>query len=261
MAVAEPFGKGEMRTFPLARLVKLAGARLTEGTLSRVDLEARRAYSADDAEHPWETLVLAVAVDAREGVPGGLTFRGPQDREELKNAIDDAATGRLESLTFALPSQAAWSLPLYELALMAKTTLEDRGATQVHISLVTPEPAPLAIFGAAASRSAAELLETCGISVQTQTTPVEFHDGALEVVPEGTLRTDRVVSLPVPEGRRIPGVRQDGRGFVPVDEHGRVGGRDDVFAIGDASTVASSSPVTTNRSSPVPRWSITPSAA
>jgi len=62
---------------------------------------------------------------------------------------------------------------------------------------------------------------------------VVFRDGALVVVPGQAIRTQQVVSIPVPEGRQIPGIRQDGRGFVPVDEHGRVEGRDDVFAIGD----------------------------
>jgi sulfide:quinone oxidoreductase len=233
LAVAEPYGKGEVRTFPLRRLVELAGARLTKGTLARVDLEARRAYAADGGEHTWDTLVLAVGVRAREGVAGGLTFRGPEGREELTAVVEAAATGRIRSLTFALPSQAAWPLPLYELALMAKAGLQDRGETQVSVAIVTPEAAPLAIFGTEASRAVSELLETRSIDVHTHTTPVVFRNGALVVVPGRALRTEQVVSVPVPEGRRIPGVPQNGRGFVPVDQRGRVDGRDDVFAVGD----------------------------
>ena len=177
--------------------------------------------------------MLAVGVRTREGVPGGLTFRGRDEREELSEIIDAASAGRLGSITFALPSQAAWPLPLYELALMTKTVLEDRGATQVRVSLVTPEASPLAVFGAPASETVAEVLAGCNIAVHTQTTPVVFRDGALVVVPGRAIRTQQVVSIPVPEGRQIPGIRQDGRGFVPVDEHGRVEGRDDVFALGD----------------------------
>ena len=40
LAVAEPFGKGEVRSFPVRRLIELAGARPTEGSLSSVDLGA-----------------------------------------------------------------------------------------------------------------------------------------------------------------------------------------------------------------------------
>jgi sulfide:quinone oxidoreductase len=233
LAIAEPFGKGEVRSFPVGRLVELAGARLTPGALESVDLQRRRARTADGRELSWEVLVLAVGVRNREGVPGGLTFRGREEREELTEVIDAASAGRLGSITFALPSQAAWPLPLYELALMTKTVLEDRGATQVHVRLVTPEPTPLAVFGASASETVADVLAGCNIAVQTQTTPVVFRDGALVVVPGQAIRTQQVVSIPVPDGRQIPGIRQDGRGFVPVDEHGRVEGRDDVFAVGD----------------------------
>lgn len=233
LAVAELFGKGEVRSFPVGRLVELAGARLTPGALESVDLGRRRARTADGRELPWDVLVLAVGVRTREGVPGGLTFRGREQREELTEVLDAASAGRLGSITFALPSQTAWPLPLYELALMTKTVLEERGATQVQVSLVTPEASPLAIFGTAASETVAEVLAGCNIAVHAQTTPVVFRDGALVVVPGRAIRTQQVVSIPVPEGRQIPGIRQDGRGFVPVDERGRVEGRDDVFAVGD----------------------------
>lgn len=233
MSVAEPFGKGEMRQFPVSRLATLAGARLTPGTLAGADLARRVVKTADGRDLPWDVLLLAVGARGREGVPGGLTFRGPDDRQELSELLEDAATGRAGSITFALPTLAAWPLPLYELALMAKAELEDRGATHVTIEVVTPESQPLGIFGRQASQSVADLLESRGIVVRTHTTPAVFRDGALVVVPGRALRTQRVVSVPVPEGRRIPGIPQNGRGFVRADEHGRVEGRDDLFAAGD----------------------------
>ncbi|HEX2292445.1 MAG TPA: hypothetical protein VHH55_03980 [Gaiellaceae bacterium] len=236
MAVAEPFAKGEMRTFPVSRLVELAGGRLTPGTLASVDLDRHTATTGDGRELPWDVLLLAVGVRAREGVPGGLTFRGPNDREPLAEAIHEAAVGPAGSLTFALPTLAAWPLPLYELALMTKAELEDRGATQVRVGVVTPEDSPLSVFGRQASESIGSLLDTRGIEVRTLTTPVVFRDGALVVVPGRALRTEQVISVPVPEGRRIPGVPQDARGFVHTDDDGRVEGRDDLFAAGDMTT-------------------------
>ncbi|HEX2287200.1 MAG TPA: hypothetical protein VHH31_00445, partial [Gaiellaceae bacterium] len=134
MSVAAPFGKGEARKFPLTRLVELAGARLTPGKLARVDLKARRAVTTDGAQLEWDVLLLAVGARMREGVPGSLTFRGEDDGRDLAETIDAAATGRVGSLTFALPTRAAWPLPLYELALMSKTELEDRGATDVSVA-------------------------------------------------------------------------------------------------------------------------------
>jgi sulfide:quinone oxidoreductase len=236
MAVAEPFQHGEVRRFPLARLVELAGARLTPGALSRLDLDKRRAETADGVELEWDILLLALGARTREGVPGGLTFRGPDDRLALTELVDEAVAGQFRSLTFALPTLAAWPLPLYELALMAKLRLEDAGATSVRVEVVTPEAEPLAVFGRDASASVKSLLETRGIELRTNTTPVVFRSGALIVVPGRAIRTDRVVSIPVPEARRIPGMPEGARGFIRADEYGRVAGRDDVYAAGDMTT-------------------------
>lgn len=236
MAVAEPFRQGEVKRFPLARLAELAGARLTPGTLARVDLDNHRVETADGTELNWDVLLVALGAGAREGIAGGLTFRGPDERAALTEIVDDAVAGRVQSLTFALPTRAAWPLPLYELALMTKIRLEDAGATTVRVDLVTPEAEPLAVFGREASESIKSLLETRGIGLRTNTTPVVFRSGALVVVPGRAIRTERVVSLPVPEGRRIPGLPTDGQGFVRADAYGRVEGREDVYAAGDITT-------------------------
>jgi sulfide:quinone oxidoreductase len=236
MAVAEPFAQGEVRRFPLTRLVELAGGRLTRGTLARVDLDARKVETGDGAELEWDVLLVALGAHAREGITGALTFRGPEDRQALAQLVDDASAGRVESITFALPTLAAWPLPLYELALMTKMRLADTGATTVQIDVVTPEEEPLAIFGRKASSSLRSLLETRGIGLRTRTTPAVFRDGALVVVPGRAIRTDRVVSLPIPAGPHIPGLPDDGRGFIRTDAHGRVAGRDDVYAAGDITT-------------------------
>jgi sulfide:quinone oxidoreductase len=236
LAVAEPFDQGEARRFPLARLVELAGGRLTAGTVASLDLDGRRVKTADGEELEWDVLLITLGARMQEGVPGALTFRGLEDRTALRELVDDAAAGRLRSLTFALPTLAAWPLPLYELALMTKIRLEDTGATTVRVDLVTPESQPLGLFGPEASTSIKSLLETRGVGLHTETTPVVFRNGALLVVPGRALRTDRVVSLPVPEGRLIPGMPDGGRGFVRTDPYGRVEGREDVFAAGDITT-------------------------
>jgi sulfide:quinone oxidoreductase len=236
MAVAEPFDQGEARRFPVARLVELAGGRLSPGTLAGLDLDGHRAETVDGHQLEWDILLIALGARMREGVPGGLTFRGLDDRARMRELLDDAVAGRVRSLTFVLPTLAAWPLPLYELALMTKIRLEDTGATTVRVDLVTPESEPLGLFGHEASTSIKGLLETRGIGLRTNTTPVVFRNGALLVVPGRALRTERVVSLPVPEGRLIPGMPDAGRGFVRTDQHGRVEGRDDVYAAGDITT-------------------------
>ena len=235
-AVAEPFRQGEVRRFPLAQLVESAGASFRAGSLLRVDLAGHRVETSDGAEVAWDVLVLATGARAREGVAGALTFRGPESSAAFAEILEEAVTGRIAALVFALPTLAAWPLPLYELALMTGIRLSDTGASAVRLELVTPEAAPLAVFGEPASASIAELLETRGIAFRPRTTPVVFRSRKLMVVPGEAIQADRVVALPVLDGPQILGIEQDARGFLQTDEYGRVHGREDVYAAGDVTT-------------------------
>jgi NADPH-dependent 2,4-dienoyl-CoA reductase/sulfur reductase-like enzyme len=78
-----------------------------------------------------------------------------------------------------------------------------------------------------------QLLEEREIAIQTGSCPVEFADGELRLVPEGTIAADRVVALPRLRGPRIDGLPQTVEGFLPVDAHGQVHGLADVFGAGD----------------------------
>jgi sulfide:quinone oxidoreductase len=69
MAVAEPFSQGDVRRFPLARLAELAGARLTPGTLERVDLDRRRVETADGRALEFDVLLVALGRGAARACP------------------------------------------------------------------------------------------------------------------------------------------------------------------------------------------------
>jgi sulfide:quinone oxidoreductase len=62
----------------------------------------------------------------------------------------------------------------------------------------------------------------------------EDDRGALILSPgDRRLEATDVVALPAIEGPAIPGLPADERGFLPIDEHARVRGSDDVYAAGD----------------------------
>jgi sulfide:quinone oxidoreductase len=139
----------------------------------------------------------------------------------------------VKRLVFALPAGASWPLPLYELALLTAVHLSEAGVSDVELAIVTLEERPLQLFGAAASRAVAELLDLHGIVLRADTTPVGVEDGALRVLPDERIEADRVVALPRLEGPRLDGVPHDTKGFVPTDSFGAVRGLDDVYAAGD----------------------------
>lgn len=233
LAVAEPFQVGEVRRFPLARLVTAAGAELRQGALVAVNADEKRITLADGATVEYDVLALALGARPLPAVPGALTFRGLQeDSDELAGVLEQVTSGDLRRLVFAVPAGSTWQLPLYELALLTGEYISEH-LTHAEVVVVTPEEEPLGLFGKRASEAIAQLLETRGIGLRTGIAPVAFEDGALRLMDGSTIAADAVVALPTLEGPRIDGIPQDERGFVPTDEYGRVADLTDVYAAGD----------------------------
>jgi sulfide:quinone oxidoreductase len=233
LAVAEPFRIAKIRRFPLARLVEETGATLLRGSVSEVDAARRVARTREGDELGYDVLVLALGARPVEAVPNALTFGGADDGPALAAMLEDTLNGELRRLSFALPAGVGWPLPLYELALLTGTYLTDTGTRGVKVSVVTPEEAPLALFGAAPSDAVRELLEIRGIALHVSTTPLRFEAGMLHVAPDSRLEADRVIALPRLEGRAPLGIPHDRAGFVPTDSHCRVMRIDGVYAVGD----------------------------
>jgi hypothetical protein len=63
---------------------------------------------------------------------------------------------RGRAVVFAIPGEATWSLPVYELAMMAAVDLRDRGVMDSTLTIVAPEPEPLRLFGATAGAARRE---------------------------------------------------------------------------------------------------------
>jgi len=184
----------------------------------------------------YDAVLLAHGAVPTPALPGALTFRGPADAEKVAALLGELERGSVRRVAFVVPWGAVWSLPAYELALLTSARAEELGLADVELSLVTPEGAPLEIFGDVASAAVADLLAERGIDVHAGAYPLDVRDGELRFAPEGSLPVDRVVALPRLKGQRIDGLPATADGFLPVDEHGRVPGVDDVFAAGDATS-------------------------
>jgi sulfide:quinone oxidoreductase len=236
LLVAEPFGHGSVRTFPLRRLAAAAGASVREAVVTGVDAERRVVRTSSSDGIAYDELLLSPGAVPVTAVPGALCFRGPTEAGALDRVMADAERGSLDRIVFAVPAGAAWALPLYELALLARSRLVDEGASGVSVAVVTGEHSPLQLFGAAASDAVAELLEARGIELFTESTPLGFQDGVLTTVPNREIEADAAIALPRLEGPRLDGVYHDAHGFIPTDDYGQVAGEVDVWAAGDATT-------------------------
>jgi sulfide:quinone oxidoreductase len=232
-AVGAPYQAADVLRYDLTALADACGATFRLGGIVSVDTEARRAMARDGAEIPYDCLLLAPGARMLWAVPGAVTFWGVADEGGVGGIVRRLRAGQLRNVAFTMPVGNTWALPLYELALLSRAVLSRSGIEDARLTVVTPEEAPLQLFGRAVGEQMRKLLAERGIELIAGVHPVSFHDGRLEVAPGGTIETEAAISLPRLEGRRIDGVPYDDDGFVRVDEHCAVVGLEDVYAAGD----------------------------
>ncbi len=233
-SVAEPFGHGESQRYSLRAIAADMGLSFIQAAVRRVDPGAHR-LNADGEQLGYDALLLALGAAAEEAIPGALTFGGERDVPAIRAALARLHAGAPLRVAFVAGAETAWTLPLYELALMTARWADQHGLA-IEPWLVTHEPRALALFGDQASAAIATLLDQSGVRLWTGAYPECVEDGRLWMSMEGGLPVDLAVALPRPVGRRLPGLPADRRGFVPVDSYGRVPGADDVYAAGDMTT-------------------------
>jgi sulfide:quinone oxidoreductase len=236
LSVAEPFAAGHHADVAaLADVVAEQGAALVRGVVIEVDGEHQTVKCTDGEQLTYDHLVLSPGARPRAAYGPALTF-GLGDPLALNGLLRDLEQGYVDSVAFVVPDGVTWSLPIYELALMTARQVFGMGQ-DVELVLATPEPAPLAVFGAEASAAVAAMLAEANITVHCGL-PVTVGRGTVRVGDDDALDIDRIVSLPVLDGPYVPGVPANAEGFIGVDEFCRVSGLAGVYAIGDATDMA-----------------------
>jgi sulfide:quinone oxidoreductase len=224
------FGEGEVAVYDLAELAEETGAALRIDAAEAVAPTARRIRLASGATAEYDALVLAVGARARAGIPGATVFRDQRDARLLHALLEDL--GSVRRVAFAVPAGVAWTLPLYELALLTVAEAARRDV-ELEVTLVTPERRPLEVFGPRTGTRVAGLLAERGVRVLLSTAAVSAERGRLALRHGGSIAADRVIAVPRLVGRRIAGIPADWNNFVHTDPYGHVAELSDVFAAGD----------------------------
>ena len=233
MAVTEPFDLQAPYDFPLAEIAHEIGARLVPERLVSVEPDRRLARTDGSEDIPYDALVVACGAQTRPGLEGAYTFDPGQGPQLVARLLEDLDSRRVRSVAFAMPTGPTWALPLYELALLTAHHVAERQLADVALTLVTPEDAPLGIFGQEAATTVVGLLAENWIGLQTGRHSVSFENGILHLGPDGVVEADRVVTLPRLAGTQIGGIPQTADLFVWTDAYGRVLDLADVYAAGD----------------------------
>ena len=235
MAVAEPFTIARARHIPLERIAADFGARVQAGMLSAVEPGEQRVLTGGGERIGYDALVIACGTRLRPAFEGVITIDDRNLGGALRGLVQDVEDGYTSRIAFVAPAQAFWPLPLYELALLTAHRAYDM-SVPVDIAVVSPESAPLTLFGSAISNELTRLLRAAGITYHGSSF-AEYAHGDLRLQPGGThLRPGRVVALPLLEGPQIVGLPSDPHGFIPVSDIGAVRGVDAVYAAGDATS-------------------------
>lgn len=229
-SVSEPFGLGHTVRRELTEIARANGFNLIRDAIERVDPEAHQLLTQGGATLDYDVLVLSLGARPRLTVPGALCFRGPQDAPALRNALLELQPGA--RVGYVVDDRSTWPLPAYELAFMTErwSRAERRG---LGVVLVTSEPAPLGALGASESERVRRALTESGIELHTERVVDRFSVHGLHVEWGSPIPLDAAIALPALTGPAVPGIPRDALGFAPVDEHGRVRGISDVFAVGD----------------------------
>lgn len=231
MEVAALFRDDRVQRFDLARIAADQGANLVCDRLEGVWPDNRLVTQSGDVR-AYDSLVIAVGTHLRMAIPGAITLGAPGFKHDLLRALEDIEAGIARKLAFVAPASVGWLLPLYELALMAADRLTERGA-EADLTIVTPEEAPLEVFGPEASAEVDRVLRDRGISLVVRRRAVSADANGLVVDRADRLDVDRVLALPAMSGPRIRGVPETVGGFIPTDRHGQVIDTPGVFAAGD----------------------------
>jgi len=231
-SIASPFGLGGPPPVLIAEAAAYCGAHHHCATLAEVRPAAREAVTAAGDAVAYDELIVAVGARVADTFPGATAFGGPADIPALAQVLDEAEAGVVRTLAFVAPSASGWTLPVYELALMAAADLGARGAS-TEIVVVTAEPSPLWLFGERAGETLAALLDARAIRL-VHGRASALAEGRLDLLDGPSLAADAAIVVPPVQGPWIHGLPSDERGFVVVDEFGRVDDVPGVWAAGDA---------------------------
>ena len=236
MAVREPFAAGPPRRYPLWQIARDAGADWSQDSLAWVEPDARVVHTTEGRRVEYDALLIAIGARQVEAYEHARTFRDAEADASYQGIVQDVEGGYSRSLAFIQPVGPVWPLPLYELALMTAERAESMCINDLELTLVTPEPRPLAVFGSAVSDVVTNRLARAGIRVYCNSLAKVPAARQLLIQPQGVeLHPDRIVAMPRVAGPSVRGLAGAGaHGFLAIDKHCSVpgaGGR--VFAAGD----------------------------
>jgi len=237
LSVEEPFARGRAQQHRLSEITGDQDAELVTDKLSWVDTVDQVVHTEGGDEIAYDAVLLAIGGRMTPAFNHAKTFRDADADALFGGVVQDVEAGYSKEVAFLIPDGPTWLLPMYELALMTAERARSGGFDDVGVTLVTPEPWPLAGFGRVASDAVAELLKGAGVEVYCSALAQVPSKQHVLIQPQGVdLNPDRMIAMPRISGPAIRGLPGGSdHGFIPTDRYCSVPGtKGRVFAAGDA---------------------------
>ena len=234
LIVEEPFSSQPAEQHALAPIAQEFGAEFIQKGIAEVS-PGRHSVELDDGSSlEYDRLMVCIGARPSAAFADAVPLRTDGTVIPIDSLLRETESSESGVLAFVIPPGRTWPLPVYELALMAQSRAREIGVREIRFLLVTPEESPLIVFGRNASDAVSSLLSARGIEVRTGVRVKEASNGELLLAPaEERVAVGQMVAAPVLEGHNLPGLPADGEGFIPIDEHAKVRGVEDVYAAGD----------------------------
>ena len=232
VGVRDPLDVHARVRVPLARVAAAARTELRHDRVVSIDPSQRRVYTSAGYELQYDALVVAVGA-APEPVPPRAEPFDEARAAGCRALVRKLHEGQIASLAFVEPPAPTHAFDLYDLAVQTAVSLR-RGGVEAELTLVTAEPAPLAILGVRAAAQLRSTLGAQGVRVVESAYVRSIGYGEMELAPLARrVIVERVIAAPRLAGPQLKHLPSDRDGFVYTDPHGRAPGLDGLYAAGD----------------------------
>jgi len=228
---------------PLDRLPRY-GIEFRQGNITRID-PAQREVEIDGQSLRADALVIALGAEyAPEIIPGlaeaGLCIYTMEGATAIRDALARFPGGRIVILT-AAPQYKCPAAP-YETALLVDSYLRKRGLREkAEIEFFAAEPRPMFVAGPELGAAVRGMVEARGIAYHPEHQVKEVDAARRRIVFTNGAATEFDLLLYVPPHRAPAVVREAGltneSGWVPVDRNTLQTKFENVFALGDITTI------------------------
>ena len=236
--------KPEKISIPLSKLVH-KGVDIVFSEVKHIDT-GRKTIQTDAVNFEYDYLIISLGAELdkkylesyKYGIHNFYTYEGAKNLyNELKKINSGQIVIAVESLPYKCPGAP------YEAAMLISNYVNKQGfKDKVKVSLYTPEPQPLPVTGSELGKSVAVLLEQKGIKfyplhqlseIRTEKKEFVFNSGKI-------ISYDLLVVIPkhLPPAVLNNSGLTDDSGWIPVDKNTLITKVENVFALGDVTSIA-----------------------